>query len=73
MLRREDPGARRRAGAVQTLALQALLAVVILIAAFFSRDNPTVFWLTIALLGFPVGIGGALVIALVREGRKKRA
>ena len=66
MLRPEKAQAGRRAAVVQTLALQGLLAVVILVAAFFSRERPIVFWLTLGLLAFPIGVSVAYVRALMK-------
>lgn len=66
MLRPEKARGARRAAVVQTLALQGLLALVILIAAFFSRDNGLVFWLTLSLLAFPIGVSLAYVRALLK-------
>lgn len=71
MLRPEKANAHTRAAVIQSLALQGLLAAIIIIAALFSRDKGIVFWLTLALLAVPLSIGTVYVRALVKMGRDR--
>ena len=61
-------GGAQRARIVQSLALQGILAVVIVVAAVLSRDNPTTFWLTLSLLAIPLAVGTTYLLALRRAG-----
>lgn len=71
MLRPEKKNAHTRAAVVQSLALQGLLATIIVIAALFSRDKGIVFWLTLALLAVPLSIGTVYVRALLKLDRER--
>lgn len=64
MLRPERANAMRRAQIVQSLALQGVLALVVVVAAVLSRDRPFVFWLTLSLLAVPVSISVVYLRAL---------
>lgn len=70
MLRPEQPSSGLSAGVRQSLALQGILAAVILVAALFSRDNPLVFFLTLSLLAIPISITARYLIA-ARKGAKR--
>lgn len=64
MLRREKLPAPKRAAVVQTLMLQGILAIVIVVAAFYSLHNPVTFWLTLSLLALPIAITTRYLMAL---------
>lgn len=73
MLRPEKMNGQRKAQLVQSLMLQVVLAVAILIAAFVSRDRPFVFWLTLSLLAIPVSISVVYLRALSKmKGEPRR-
>lgn len=70
---KRDPGApQRRYRVMYTLLMQAVVAVIVLILAWFSRDDARAMLRTLAALVVPLVWGPAIYVAWQREEKARR-